>query len=162
MDKISPKGLISILAILLSAAVMAAGWEMNPISWTLDDASRTIRADGSASFALADEPCSEDVFVEAELRPEGAGTNGWATLGVAIHDDDRNFWHVALVRSPPDVGAERHSFELCEMRGGVWLSQNIDALFFEEPQFLCHDDANGLHIFSQHTHPEGLHFPGCR
>lgn len=128
MDKAFLKDFIRFFAVLSSAAAMAAGWEMNPVSWTFDGASQTLRTDGSSPFALADAPRAEDVLVEAELRPEGAGTNGWATLGAAIHEDDRNFWHVALVRSPPEEGAERHTFELCEMRGGVWLSQNIDAL----------------------------------
>ena len=89
-----------------------AGWNANPLSWTYDAESSVLRTDGTSPFALADRPRAEDVSVEAEVRPEGAGTNGWATLGVAIHDDDRNFWHVALVRSPPEEGPERHTFEL--------------------------------------------------
>lgn len=111
---------------VLPAAV--AGWNANPLSWTYDAESRVLRTDGISPFALADRPLAEDVSVEADVRPEGAGTNGWATLGVAIHDDDRNFWHVALVRSPPEEGPERHTFEMCEMRDGVWLSQGIDKL----------------------------------
>ena len=107
---------------------MSAEWVANPLSWTYDADSRTLKTDGTSPFAVADVSLAEDVRVEAEVRPEGAGTNGWATLGVAIHDDDRNFWHVALVRSPPEEGPERHTFELCEMRNGVWLSQGIDKL----------------------------------
>ncbi len=107
---------------------MSAEWVANPLSWTHDADSRTLKTDGTSPFAVADVSLAEDVRVEAEVRPEGAGTNGWATLGVAIHDDDRNFWHVALVRSPPEEGPERHTFELCEMRNGVWLSQGIDKL----------------------------------
>lgn len=112
----------------MAFAVLAAAMEMNPLAWTYDADSQTLKTDGTSPFALADRPRAEDVSVEAEVRPEGAGTNGWATLGVAIHDDDRNFWHVALVRSPPEDGPERHTFELCEMRDGVWLSQGIDKL----------------------------------
>ena len=112
----------------LPAAATAAGLVMNPLAWTYDADSRTLKTDGSSPFALADHPRAEEVSIEAEVRPEGAGTTGWATLGVAIHDDDRNFWHVALVRSPPEDGPEKHTFELCEMRDGVWLSQDIDKL----------------------------------
>lgn len=112
----------------MAFAVLAAAMEMNPLAWTYDADSQTLKTDGTSPFALADRPRAEDVSVEAEVRPEGAGTNGWATLGIAIHDDDRNFWHVALVRSPPEDGPERHTFELCEMRDGVWLSQGIDKL----------------------------------
>ena len=128
VEKFFQKGFACLFAAVSSAAAMAAGWEMNPLSWTFDEASQTLRADGSSPFALADVPSSESVFLEAELRPEGAGTNGWATLGAAIHDDDRNFWHVVLVRSPPEAGTERRTFELCEMRDGVWLSQSMDRL----------------------------------
>lgn len=112
----------------MAFAVLAAAMEMNPLAWTYDADSQMLKTDGTSPFALADRPRAEDVSVEAEVRPEGAGTNGWATLGIAIHDDDRNFWHVALVRSPPEDGPERHTFELCEMRDGVWLSQGIDKL----------------------------------
>jgi len=113
---------------VLPAAETAAGWNANPLSWTYDAESSVLRTDGTSPFAVADAPLAEDVSIEAEVRPDGAGTNGWATLGAAIHDDDRNFWHVALVRSPPEEGPERHTFELCEMRDGVWLSQGIDKL----------------------------------
>ncbi len=112
----------------LAVLTATAGWVMNPISWTYDEDSWTLRTDGTSPFALADVPCAREVVVAANVCPEGAGTNGWATLGVSIHDDDRNFWHVALVRSPPEEGPERHTFELCEMRDGVWLSQGIDRL----------------------------------
>ena len=128
MSKKVLKKVLSSLAILASTAVVSAGLEMNPLAWTYDADSRTLKTDGTSPFALADNPRAEEVEVEAEVRPEGAGTNGWSTLGVALHDDDRNFWHVALVRSPPEEGAERHTFELCEMRDGVWLSQDIDKL----------------------------------
>ena len=113
--------------IAFAALTATAGWVMNPISWTYDEDSRTLTTDGTSSFALADASLAREVVVAANVRPVGAGTNGWATLGVSIHDDDQNFWHVALVRHPPEEG-EHHTFELCEMRNGVWLSQDIDQL----------------------------------
>ena len=119
---------VGLVFAVLPATETAAGWNANPLSWTYDAEFSVLRTDGTSPFAVADAPLAEDVSVEAEVRPDGAGTNGWATLGVAIHDDDRNFWHVALVRSPPEEGPERHTFELCEMRDGVWLSQGIDKL----------------------------------
>ena len=128
MSKKVLEKVLSSLVILVSTAAVGAGWVMNPISWTYDADLRTLKTDGTSPFALTDHPSAEEVVVEANVRPEGAGTNGWATLGVSIHDDDRNFWHVALVRSPPEEGAERHTFELCEMRDGVWHSQSIDKL----------------------------------
>ena len=122
------KKTIVFVVFTLVMALYGICWEMNPLSWTFDADSRTLQTDGTSPFALADALCAEDVHVEAVVRPEGAGTNGWATLGVAIHDDNRNFWHVALVRSPPEEDPEHHNFELCEMRDGVWLSQGIDKL----------------------------------
>ncbi len=116
------------LCVVALAAVACMGaWEMNPLAWTHGESSRTLNALGLSSFAVDDSPHAANVRVEALVRPEGASTNGWATLGLAVYDDSRNFWHVALVRSTPEDG-ERHSFELCEMRNGAWLSQNLDKL----------------------------------
>ena len=38
-----------------------------------------------------------------------------------VVDDENNFWHLAIIQSPPGAGAVR-SFELAEMRHGHWLA----------------------------------------
>jgi hypothetical protein len=67
--------------IAFAALTATAGLVMNPISWTYDEDSRTLTTDGTSSFALADVSLAREVVVAANVRPMGAGTNGWATLG---------------------------------------------------------------------------------
>lgn len=127
-------GLCLIVGLAVSAAPLPcsrADWAYNPLAWTFDDAAQTVRAGGfPGRFAVHEAtPRSARVRISARVTPEGTvGTNGWSTLGVALVDDDRNFWHVALVQAPQGVEAARRFFELAEMRDGVWLAQHVDRL----------------------------------
>ncbi len=105
----------------------AVAWEANPLSWKFDHLAHTLRTTLGTSFAVADTTRAAETEFRVRVTPERAGTNDWATLGLSLHDTNENFWHVALVRSPPEDGG-KHWFELCEMRDGVWLSQNLDRL----------------------------------
>ncbi len=126
-------GLCLLAGLAVSAAPLPcsrADWSHNPLAWTFDAAARTARARGCPGSVAVHEatPRSARVQVSARVTPEGAGTNGWATLGVALVDDACNFWHVALVQAPPDVAGGRRSFELSEMRDDAWLAQQADRL----------------------------------
>ena len=127
-------GLCLIAGLAVSAAPLPcsrADWAYNPLAWTFDDAAQTVRAGGfPGRFAVHEAtPRSARVRISARVTPEGAvGTNGWSTLGVALVDDDRNFWHVAFVQAPQGVAGGRRFFELAEMRDGVWLAQHVDRL----------------------------------
>jgi hypothetical protein len=81
----------------------------------------TANGHGLAVYEAA--PLSSNVTVEAVFTPRGAQGDGWNVAAVAIVDDASNFWHVALVQSPPQDGC-RPWVELCEMRAGQWLSQD--------------------------------------
>ena len=102
-------------------------WDANPLAWTFDAAMRTVRPSGLDGLAIFDAPRSARVRISAKVTPEQAGTNSWATFGVALVDDDHNYWHAALVKAPPENGG-RHFFELTEMRAGCWLAQHADKL----------------------------------
>ena len=107
-----------------------ASWEGNPIAWTFDAASGSIRARGLSDIAVLKDACASKVTVSAQVVPAPSGTNDWLTLGVAIVDDSRNFWHLALVQAPLNDKwnpGDRY-FELCEMKNGEWLSQSVDML----------------------------------
>ena len=127
-------GLCLIAGLAVSAAPLPcsrADWAYNPLAWTFDDAAQTVRAGGfPGRFAVHEAtPRSARVRISARVTPEGAvGTNGWSTLGVALVDDDHNFWHVAFVQAPQAVAGGRRFFELAEMRDGVWLAQHVDRL----------------------------------
>ena len=126
---------LSLTAVLAAVAVPLAceptKWDASPLDWAFDAAAGSVRGGGANAFARFDVARSAKVRVSARVVPQAAGTNGWATLGVALFDDDRNYWHAALVQAPPENGGNRH-FELCEMRGGQWLSQQRDKLVCTE------------------------------
>jgi hypothetical protein len=61
--------------------------------------------------------------VEAVFTPQKAAGHGWDVASVAIVDDARNYWHLALVQTPPEHGC-RPMVELTEMREGAWLAQS--------------------------------------
>ena len=115
--------------LLLAGAAGAAPWEAHPFVWQEDAATKTFRVShlGSGFAVNTAEPRGARVRVVARVTPERAPTNTWATLGVSLYDDARNYWHAALVQAPKSAGG-RPYFELTEMREGVWLSQDIDRL----------------------------------
>lgn len=125
-----------VLSCALAGAVVCAAplpvsfekWDANPIAWTFRDNAVSCKSGGLATYEAA--PRAAKVKVSATVTPASAGTNGWATLGVALVDDERNYWHLALVQAPPDDkwNPRGHFFELCEMRDGAWLAQITDKL----------------------------------
>ena len=127
--------MLSLVAAVLAAAARPVdcsfpAWDGNPIAWTCDAKAGSVRARGLNDLLVVRGERSARVTVSARVLPEASGTNGWATLGVALVDDQRNYWHLALVQAPPDNNGNRggHFIELCEMKGGEWLAQNIDGL----------------------------------
>jgi len=110
-------------------------WRANPVAWSFNGNSASCRSMGGlATYDGA--PRSAKVKVSAEITPLSTGTNGWATLGVAFLDDDRNYWHLAFVQAPPDDkrATSGRFFELCESRNGRWLAQSEDKLKIEHSE----------------------------
>jgi len=104
-------------------------WEVNPLTWRFDAATRGFRVAGPDGFAVAGSTNFACVRVSARITPVRTGTNEWSTLGVSLFNDERNFWHAALVQAPSDAaGGGRRFFELVEMRNGRWLSEHADRL----------------------------------
>ena len=127
--------LLSLMAVCTVAAAnpvdcSVSSWEVNPIAWSFDAKAGSVRAKGLGDLVVLKAERSAKVTVSAQILPESSGTNGWATMGVALVDDARNYWHLALVQAPPDDkwNPGGHFFELCEMKDGEWLSQSIDKL----------------------------------
>ena len=104
-------------------------WDADPLSWACCEGKIECRSPGG--FAVNGKAVrSSAVKVAAALTPISAETKDWATLGVALYDDDRNYWHLAFVQAPPGRKSARF-FELCESRNGSWLAQNEDKLKVE-------------------------------
>ncbi|MBQ6337630.1 MAG: hypothetical protein IJI36_00670 [Kiritimatiellae bacterium] len=117
------------VACAASLSVSFEKWDANPLAWSFRDNAVSCRSGGGLAVYEA-APRAAKVKVSAMVTPASAGTNGWATLGVALVDDERNYWHLALVQAPPDDkwNPGGHFFELCESRDGSWLAQITDKL----------------------------------
>ncbi len=121
--------MIGMSACAAALPVSGDNWDANPISWSFGEGKMQCRSASGFAFRR-DVVRSAKVSMSADVTPLCAGTNGWATLGVSIYDDSRNYWHLALVQPPGDSKAGRF-FELCESRNGTWLSQAADKLRLE-------------------------------
>lgn len=107
----------------LAAELQPDQWFRNPLQWSFQ--ADTVRSLGSnAGFAvLQAAPISTCVSVEADVEVSKVVGESWKIAGVAIVDDEQNFWHFAVVLPPASL-EQRGSCELTEMRNSVWLSQN--------------------------------------
>jgi hypothetical protein len=93
-------------------------WIVNPFEWSFSE--NTLKSTGSKTFAIVrDLPCASKVEMSADVVPILSDEEQWSTAGVSIYLNDKNFWHVALVRSPKNIGG-RHTFEIAEMYDNVW------------------------------------------
>lgn len=98
------------------------GWSGDPTVWKfLPDGvhCQSSRGNGIAVYEAA--PLASNVTVEACFTPRKVQSTGWAVAAIAIVEDERNFWHLALGQSPPGNGSKPF-VELQEMRDGKWLS----------------------------------------
>lgn len=99
------------------------GWHGDPVVWQFRGDGIHCRQKTSDSLAVyGGAPLAATVSVEAVFTPREADGRDWNVAGVAIVDDPGNFWHLALVQSPPQLGRQP-SLELAEMRDGQWLAQ---------------------------------------
>ena len=124
----------NVLALLLLMAGMAGaemrplptaeGWDADPMVWKLrTDGIHCTLSNGHGIAVCQAAPLASNVTVEAVFTPLKAVKSGWEVAAIAIVDDARNYWHLALVQAPPGHGGS-HNVELAEMRDGEWLSQN--------------------------------------
>ncbi len=100
------------------------GWLGDPLLWRFRPGGLACAVSNGHGFAVYEAaPLSSNVEVEALFTPSAAQGGGWNVASVAIVEDEDNFWHVALVQSPPEDGSKPR-VELCEMREGRWLAQS--------------------------------------
>ena len=109
-----------LFASMLAAATFVDKWTLGPVSWS-QDGSAIVAHKTSFAFPAGAERARR-VGVSARVVPQSCDNNGWATLGIAVHDNEANFWHLALVKSADDKGGWRR-YELAEMLDQQWSSQ---------------------------------------
>ena len=101
-----------------------AGWYGDPMTWKFrPDGVYCVLSNGTGIAVYEAAPLASNVTVEAVFTPQKAVQVGWEIAAVAIVADERNYWHLALVQTPPQLGC-RPMVELAEMRDGEWLAQS--------------------------------------
>ncbi len=100
------------------------GWFGDPMTWKFrTDGVHCTLSNGNGLAVYEAAPLASNVTVEAIFTPQQSERVGWDIAAVAIVDDAFNYWHLALVQTPPEEDC-RPMAELTEMREGVWLSQS--------------------------------------
>ncbi len=129
---------VGCLAAAAAAAELAGlptdgtGWFGDPTVWRFREDGIHVTASNGFGLAVYEAaPCASNVTVEACFTPLRAAGNGWNIASVALVEDARNYWHLALVQTPPEQGC-RPAVELCEMRDGEWLAQGNLRLEIDE------------------------------
>ena len=107
-------------AAVLAAAAIVDKWSFDPVAWKQNGSSIVSQSTAFAFPATAEK--GQRATVSARVVPQSCDNKEWATLGIAVHDDDANFWHLSLVKSPEAMGWQR--YELAEMLNRRWPSQN--------------------------------------
>ena len=102
------------------AGTAFAGWNADPLAWTVRDGSLQCLNTG---FALCETVPGRQVTVSARVTPQSCANADWATMGVAIFADRWNFWHLALVKQP-EANGSYHSFEIGMGLDGAWPVQD--------------------------------------
>ncbi|MEI6501533.1 MAG: hypothetical protein WCP21_10995, partial [Armatimonadota bacterium] len=96
-------------------------WDTDSVGWSAVDGKLTAES-GGRSFAICQKAARGKALVmEATLTIRGSHAKDWKVAGLALYDDSRNFWHLALVESP-DAAGSKHFLELQESYDGEWLA----------------------------------------
>jgi hypothetical protein len=104
-----------------------AQWQIVPFGWTVH-ADGTVRAEMPQGALLLKDSFSQAGELSATVVVHRAVTNPtyWKTVGITLWQDDRHHWRLNLVEAPENL-QYRHTAELQEMYGGIWLAGNEPA-----------------------------------
>jgi hypothetical protein len=97
-------------------------WETEGLGWSVMPGGKFVSETKDRSWALCAKTGRARVqTIEATLTVTSSVGKDWKVAGLLIQDDDRNYWHLALVESPDSQGA-KHFLELQECYDGQWLA----------------------------------------
>jgi len=105
----------------------AEGWpHWEAVAVGMNVRNGAVEADGGGML-WREVPYASEVTFSCELTVDSivAGDRDWATAGIGIMSDERNFWQVNLVRAPAKEDF-RHFLEFQEMWDGQWLATGLD------------------------------------
>jgi len=125
-------------------------WETDSyLGWEVRDGA-FIPLDNETSFALPKKaPYGRLAAVEATVMLRGTRSASWKIAGVLIHQDSRNYWHLALIESP-DASGRSHHVELSEAYDGRWLAHA------EKSTALTSVSSTGQNFDWKYNHPYRL------
>ncbi|MCE5238242.1 hypothetical protein LLH23_07090 [bacterium] len=100
----------------------APTWETEGLGWTVMPGGKFTAEMKGRSVALCTKAARGRLqVIEATLTVTASVGDNWKVAGLVIQDDERNYWHLALVESPDAQGA-KHYIELQESYEGQWLA----------------------------------------
>ena len=96
-------------------------WSTVSMAWEIRSNS-FINNDVNKSFAILENaPYGSKQVIETTIKIHKPTGNSWKVAGIAIYNNDANYWHLALVEKPEDMG-KGHFIELAEMYNGAWVA----------------------------------------
>lgn len=96
-------------------------WDSDGVAWTVAGGKFLTQSKGRSTALCATAARGRGQTIETTLTVKEATNTGWKVTGLMIQDDDRNYWHLALVESPDEAG-KKHFCELQESYDGQWLA----------------------------------------
>jgi len=104
----------------------APTWDTEGLGWTIMPGGKFVAEMRSRSVALCTKaPRGRLQTIEATLNVTASVGDNWKVAGIVLQDDERNYWHLALVESP-DAQGSKHYIELQESYDGQWLAAGAE------------------------------------
>lgn len=100
-------------------------WAFTSMTWQPEPEGLSDNGAARSHAVLLNTMDASHAWAEAELTVTGRTGGGWKVAGVSLYQDIRNYWHLALVEAPDELGGG-HSVELRQMRDGVWGAEAAD------------------------------------
>ena len=78
-----------------------AAWDGSPIAWSFDAGEKRVEAVGVDVCLLLETNRSARIVLTAKVTPKASRSSNWATFGVGVTDDEKNYWRLSFVQAPP-------------------------------------------------------------
>ena len=97
-------------------------WVPDSVTWMVTGGRLTFDGGPRSFLVWSKAPEGRTVSFEAVVQVAARRGDGWGVAGVAVHHDDANHWHLALIAAPAANGGGRF-VELAEACEGDWNAQ---------------------------------------
>lgn len=100
-------------------------WDSDSPAWTVEDGKLLADSQSRSAILCTKSPRGRVQTIEVTLKLLRPSGESWKVAGIVLQDDERNYWHLALVQAPDGDGG-RHFVELQECYDGAWLASSAD------------------------------------